>query len=557
MVDYFKKVTSQINDFIGSLSPMKKVALVTTAFVILFGIGGLFWWAGDQSFRPLMTNLNGSDQSAIMRVLREQGIPFKVDSSGRSISVPSENLYDLRLMLATQGLPESSVVGYEIFDKQSLGTTSFVQRVNRTRALEGELMRTIKTIKGVRRARVHLAIPKKSPFLEEQKKPTASVVVDLEPSTRLTDKQIYGIGVMVSRAVEGLDVADVVILDSSGKTLSSNPRDPLIQITATQMDFQKNLEESMEKRIQSMVEAVVGEGRVVARVSAEMDFSLVNETATSYDADGSAVVSRQQNQATMDGKRPGPQGRPGVQSNQPGPRDPAGGDITSNTTKNRETVNYKVPQTVRTTRKPYGTVKKLSVAVLLDKKETKSRDQKTGEVNSSVSEWSETELKEFEKIVAKAVGFNVKRGDELEIKTMAFSRVDFAEAERIIQESTRRTYLRNLISYLVIGLLIVLFFVFVVRPYIKWVTENTIDSVDSFLPQTIEELERLQKNANLPGLEESIPVMPEKVDPEKVEGEMIKEKVITLVDSNPHKATLILADWLHDDKDRKKKDAEA
>ncbi|MEB4976425.1 hypothetical protein RXO93_29665, partial [Pseudomonas aeruginosa] len=130
-------------------------------------------------------------------------------------------------------------------------------------------------------------------------------------------------------------------------------------------------------------------------------------------------------------------------------------------------------------------------------------------------------------------GIDRKRGDVLEIKNMDFSHEDFDEVQRTIAEREHRTYIQNIVMYAVIGMLIALFFLFVVRPFIKWVTENTIDSVDTFLPQTIEELERLQKNASLPGLDEAVPVLPERIDPEKVEGEMIKEKIITLVDANP------------------------
>ena len=154
-------------------------------------------------------------------------------------------------------------------------------------------------------------------------------------------------------------------------------------------------------------------------------------------------------------------------------------------------------------------------------------------------------------LVANAVGIDKKRGDVLDIRNMEFKTEDFEEATRQIAENERRSYVKNLIVYSVIGLVILLFFLFVVRPFIKWLTENTVDSVDTFLPQTIEELEKMSGTAALPGLEEAVPVLPEKIDPEKVEGEMIKEKIITLVDSNPHKAALIVRDWLKEEPSKK------
>jgi flagellar M-ring protein FliF len=191
------------------------------------------------------------------------------------------------------------------------------------------------------------------------------------------------------------------------------------------------------------------------------------------------------------------------------------------------------------------------VAVVVDGKQVKSVD-KAGVTSTKIEAWPGDKLKEFQDIVASAAGIDPKRGDTLEIKNMEFTREDFDEAQRIIAENERKSYIQNIVIWGVVGLVISLFFFLVVRPFIKWITENTIDSVDTFLPQTIEELERMQKNAALPGLEESVPVLPEKVDPEKVEGEMIKEKIITLIDANPHKAALILRDWLHEDASKKK-----
>jgi flagellar M-ring protein FliF len=144
------------------------------------------------------------------------------------------------------------------------------------------------------------------------------------------------------------------------------------------------------------------------------------------------------------------------------------------------------------------------------------------------------------------VGIDKKRGDVLEIKNMEFIRPDFDEAERVVAEKERKSYIQNMVLYGVIGIAIVLFFLVVVRPFIKWITENTIDNVDSFLPQTLEELEKLQKSAVLPGMEDAVPVVADKLDPEKVEGEMIKEKVTSMIEGNPQKAALIIRDWLHE-----------
>jgi len=541
--DYFKKVVKQVSDFMKGLSPGKKIAGGLTSVGIGIGLIVLFSWVGETTYKPLMSNLSPEDSSNIIRILREKKIPFRVDQSGRNISIPPESVGDLRLELAAMGLPQSSVAGYELFDKQSLGTTNFVQKVNQKRALEGELMRTINQIKGVKRSRVHLAIPQKSTFIEDQKKSTASVVLDIEAGTVLGEKQIYGIGNLVAKAVEGMEVNDVVIVASNGRVLSKNTADPLAAATATQMDFRQKFEQDLEKRVEEMLAKVVGEGRVIARVSSEFDFSQVNETQTFYDADGSAVRSVQKDLKSMEGSRPGPYGLAGAASNTPGQPPAANASVKTDTKQNNEVVNYEVPQTVRRTIKPTASLKKMSVAVVVDGKLTKTKD-KDGKVLSKVDPWPPERLKEFEDLVSSAIGVDRKRGDMLDVKNMDFSREDFEDAQRIIAENERKSYIQNMIIYGVVGLTIIFFFLLVVRPFIKWITENTIDSVDTFLPQTIEELERMQKNQALPGLEDSMPVLPEKIDPEKVEGEMIKEKIVTLVDANPHKAALILQDWI-------------
>lgn len=551
MANYLKRVFSQISDFLKTLSPGKKLAFVGTGIAIILGIALLFMMAGDTTFAPLMSNLNPEDSANIIRVLRDKHIPFKVDPSGRNISVPSESMDVLRLELATMGLPQSSVVGYEVFDKQTIGTTSFVQKLNQKRALEGELIRTVNTIKGVRRSRIHLAIPQKSAFVEDQKKSSASVVVDLEPGTVLNDKQVYGIANLVARAVEGMDIPDVVIVDSNGKVLSKNSSDPLAAATATQLDFQQKIETEMEKRIENILSHVVGEGHVVAKVTADLDFSQINETQTLYDTDGATVRSVERKNDSMSGTRPGPGGVAGAQSNLPNQTPPTPSEIKSNTSKNNEVTNYEIPQTIRKTTKPSGTIKRLSIAVLVDGKTIKTVG-KDNVVQTKVEAWPPETLKQFETIVASTAGIDKKRGDILEIKNMDFTHEDFEEAQRIITEKEKKTYIQNLVIYGIIGMVVIFFFFYVVRPFIKWITENTIDSVDTFLPQTIEELEKLQATGSLPGLEEALPVIPEKVDPEKTEGEMIREKIITLVDANPHKAALILKDWMHDPKYRAK-----
>lgn len=545
-MEFFNRVGNQLREFISGLSASRKAGLAITGVLILAGLGGVFVWATKQGYQPITYGtMNAEDSANVMRLLREKRIPFEVDPSGKQVMVPPEYLNDLRLELAMQGMPQTSGVGYELFDKQSFGTTSFLNKVNQKRALEGELMRSINTIKGVKRSRVHLAVPEKTAFVEDQKKPTASVVLDLEGGTTLNEKQVYGITHLVSSAVEGMDVSNVVVLDSFGKEISKNARDSVIGLTSEQTDYKRRLEVDYQRRVEEILSKVVGEGHVKVAVTSDLDFSNVSEQQTILDQDGATVRSQQKTSENMEGSRPLASGAPGAASNTPGdqPGVVQSNAIKNNTAKTNEIVNYDIPKIVRTTQKPVGMIKKLSVAVLVDGKQVKSAGA-DGKVETKSEAWSAEKMKEFEALVTGALALDKKRGDTLEFKNIDFVPEDFEEAQRILDSTATRNYIQSLIVYGMIGLVVLLFFFLVVRPYIRWVTENTTDSVETFLPQTIEELEKIQKSSALSQLDEVVPDLPDRLDPEKVEGEMIREKIVTLVDNNPQKGALILKEWI-------------
>ena len=561
-MEFLTRISSQIREFTDSLSASRKMALGITGSVILAILVGIFYWAGQQGYQPVTLGaLNAEDSSNIMRLLREKKIPFQVDPTGKQVMVPPEYLNDLRLELAMQGMPQNSGAGYELFDKQSFGTTSFMNKVNQKRATEGELMRTINAIKGVKRSRVHLAVPEKTAFVEDQKKATASVVLDLEPGMILNEKQVFGITHMVAAAVEGMDTQNVVVLDSFGKELSKNAHDSVVGLTTEQSDYKRKLEEDYQRRVEGILGKVVGEGHVKVAISADLDFSNVSEQQTILDQDGATIRSQQKTNESMEGSRPVAQGAPGATSNTPGdqPGVVAANAVKNNTAKSNEIVNYDIPKIVRTTQKPVGSVKKLSVAVLVDGKQVRAPASADGKVENKTEAWSPEKLKEFEAIVVGSLALDRKRGDTLEIKNIDFVPEDFEEAQRILDSTATRNYIQNMVVYGVIGLVILLFFFLVVRPYIRWVTENTTDSVDTFLPQTIEELEKIQKSSTLAQLDEVVPDLPDRLDPEQVEGEMIREKIVTLIDNNPQKASLILKEWIGQKglKDEKSKSASA
>ncbi|MEK6625411.1 MAG: flagellar basal-body MS-ring/collar protein FliF, partial [Bdellovibrionota bacterium] len=439
------------------------------------------------------------------------------------------------------------------FDKQAFGTSNFVQRVNRQRALEGEITKSIRYIQGVKRARVHLTIPESSPFVSDKRPPSASVIVELDNGVVLTPAEIKGIGSLVSSSVEGMRSEHVVILDDRGKKLSENVGDAMTQETANKMALESKMGREFEKQIEEILGRVVGDGKVVAKVAVNLDFTESVSTETKYDAENTAVLSEVQNTQRINGTRPSPQGIPGARSNLPG-EDPQPGipETKNNVDKDLKTRNYNVPTKVTNSKSPTAGVKKISAAVMIDGRRITSLDSKgkvalddQGRAVMKVEKWSEADLTNFSAIVASTLGLNEKRGDSLVIKNMEFAQDDLLATEAMLREKENRELIKNIVKYLSIGLVISLFFFIVVRPFIQWVTDNTVESVEDFLPRTLEELEKVQANQKLPGLEEALPQIEERLNPEKIEGNMLREKIVSLVEANPSKAAQIIHEMIH------------
>lgn len=552
MLEFFEKVTDSLREFIGNLDATRKIGLVALTGLIIAVLAVIVFWAARTQFRVLYTELNSEDATTIARLLEEEKISYHLEDDGKTILVPEDKVESFRLKMATQGVSFSGTVGYEVFDNQSFGTTSFVQKVNKTRAKEGELTRTIMHLRGVKRARVHLSIPEESPFVAEKKPPGGSVVLDLERGVSLTQAEVQGIGQLVSSSVDGMRPEHVVILDSRGKKLSENIGDEMTAHTANRLMLESKYNRSFETQIEEILQKVVGEGKVIAKVSVKLDFTEAVSTETKYDQENTAVLSEVNNNETVEGSRPSPQGIPGARSNLPG-EEPQPGipETKNNVNKNLTTKNYNVPSKVTKSKKPTANVSNISVAVMVDGKYIPILDNsgapvvENGVAKTQYQAWTEADLKNFEQIVVSTLGFEASRGDQITIRSMEFAREDLAAAEALMRQRENREIVKNLIKYLAIGLALCLFFFLVVRPFIQWITENTIESVEDFLPKTIEELERVQANQKLPGLEDALPQIEETLNPEKIEGNMLKEKIVSLIESNPSKAAQIVHEWIH------------
>jgi len=437
---------------IGALPGPRKMALALVIVLIMASIMTFAYFTNQEDYRILFSSLTGEDASAIVTKLKEKKIPYQISPSGETISVPSAQVSELRLELAASGLPHGGGVGFEIFDNKVFGTTDFEQQMNYRRALQGELSRTINSLDEIQQSRVHIVIPKESLFIEQQKKPTASVTIKLKTGRKLKESQIDGIGHLVASSVEGLSADEVMIIDSQGNILSKRQGDSKqARLSSSQIEYQRNIEKEMATKIQSLLENVVGQGKAVVRVNAELDFRLMEKTEETYDPE-SPVVRSSQKQVDK-----------AIGSASPSNRG-AGKVETFGTEKEKtdEIVNYEINKTVSKTVMPVGEIEKISIAVLVD-----GIYQKNDKGAAIYQERPKKELESFEDLVRKSAGFNAQRGDQVVVSSMPFNRTETEEG------MTARSWQDNIapvipmIKYVVLIIGLLFTFLFIIRPLIR------------------------------------------------------------------------------------------
>lgn len=488
MLDRLKTLLQTGPEYLRQLPPAKLFLLLGAgAIVVALGLVALLWRtepAPDEQYKVLFSQLNMQDAGAVVAKLKDMKIPYSIKGDGGTIMVPAPMALDVRLRLYNEGLPQGGGVGYEIFDKHDfLGSRPFQDKLNLKRALQGELARTITNITAVRSARVHLVLPEKALFREQQEKTTASVFLTLTPGRRLTPEQVRGIMQFVASSVPGLDPQEVIILDDMGQRLNHEEVKAPLSQTEAQLQHQRHLESDLERKIQTLLEPAVGKGKVRARVSATLDFQQLERTEERYDAENPATRSQQRTKEDSTGTGHLAVGPPGVRPNIEGAQI-SPGDKTNNTAKQSEIINYELSKTVSKLVAPTGEVKRLSVGVLVDG--TYQAGEKTGE--RKYVPRSPEELTKFRDIVRGALGYNEARGDKVEVASMPF------EPEPEVDEPTlresQRAFWSHLVrygSYVILGLL---FCLFIARPILQSLSGYTAEPVvDAVLPRTVQELE--------------------------------------------------------------------
>jgi len=456
------------------------IAGVTLLSVVAFAV--LIHMANRTDYRPLFTNLSTEDAGEIVKKLKDAKTPYQITPDGKGILVPSDKVYELRLTLASEGLPQGGGIGFEIFDRKNFGMTEFVQKINYQRALQGELSRTISQINGVEQARIHLVLPEKSLFKENEKPATASVVLKMKSDRSLRENEVQGIVHLVSSSIEGMDSDHVTVLDSHGKVLnkSNGASDAASKATTAMQETQRNYEKNVEERIQSLLDPIVGSGKTLARVSATFDFKQVERVEEKFDPETIAVRSEQRSEE-KGASTTANVGVPGVQSNL-GKTPAAGGTSTGGGAKNDETLNYEVSRSTSKIIEPVGALSKISVAVLVDGKYEAPGVVKDGQAaKPKYVPRSPEELQKIEALVKSAVGFNTERGDQLAIQNIPFQ--DTGEGGVVeSQKWWSSPLVMSLFKNLMIGLGFLALVFFVIRPLLvslKIVRPAVLDSIES------------------------------------------------------------------------------
>ena len=430
---------------LGQLSGQQKMGLIMAVAALVAVAVGMWLWGSTPDYRVLYSNLSDRDGGAIIDSLQQMNVPYKFAEGGGALLVPANQVHEMRLRLASQGLPKGGTVGFELMENQKFGTSEFLEQVNYKRALEGELARSVQTLASVQSARIHLAIPKPTVFVKDQQSPSASVVLALYPGRTLDAGQVNAVVHLISSSVPNMPAKNVTVVDQSGTLLSAPSENGNGVLDASQLKYVHQVEQDFGKRIEDMVAPLVGARNVRAQVTADIDFTQAEQTAETYKPNQppnqAAVVSQQTLETSSPAGSQQGTGIPGALTNQPpvpataplttpppatppataknAPTTPAPTAATTLqetlSTRKESTTNFQVDRTISHTKLPVGAIRRLSVAVVLN---NRTITDSAGKV--STRPLSDSEKAQITTLVKDSVGFDEKRGDTLSLLNSPF-----------------------------------------------------------------------------------------------------------------------------------------
>ena len=490
-----ENLAERIRQVLARLSGQQKIVLMVAIAGVIALLVASSTWLKQADYRILFSNISERDGGSIIAALEQMNVPYRFSESGSAILVPGGKVHEVRLRLASQGLPKGGAVGFELMENQKFGISQFAEQVNYQRGLEGELARTIQSIAAVQGARVHLAIPKPTVFVREEMKPSASVMLSLYPGRTLEASQIAGIQNLVAASVPSLAASSVTLIDQSGAMLSQL-KSKLTEagLDATQIKYVQELEANAIKRVEDILMPLLGKGNAHVQIAADVDFSQSEQTAETHRPNTTPpdiAIRSQQTSESANGS-PSAQGIPGALTNQPpvpataplttpavpGPggttaaNPPIPGQINaagiqatiSNlgqpvSTRKDSTINYEVDKTIRHTKQSIGTIKRLSAAVVINHRK---------DAKGVMKPLADAELKQINELVKEAMGFNKERGDTVSVANAAFTPVERSESGLAIwKDPELLAMLKELFKYAAIAGILAYLIIKVIRPLLQ------------------------------------------------------------------------------------------
>ncbi|MCX8956311.1 flagellar basal-body MS-ring/collar protein FliF [Erwinia psidii] len=554
-----------LNDLFARLRANPRIPMIIAAAAAIAIVIALVLWARQPDYRVLYSNLSDEDGGAVITQLTQMNIPYQFDEKSGAITVPAEKVYELRLRLAQQGLPKGGAVGFELLDQEKFGISQFSEQVNYQRALEGELSRTIETLGPVKNVRVHLAMPKPTLFVREQKSPTASVTLNLQPGRALDLGQVSAIVHMVSSSVAGLPPGNVTIVDQAGHLLTQSDnagRD----LNDAQLKYANDVESRYQQRIEAILNPIVGNGNVHAQVTAQIDFNSREQTDEKYqpnsDPANQAIRSRQtNNNEQIGGQSQG--GVPGALSNQPAPansapvttpnnnnNNQANGNTANNNanqnnntksnvpsnTSNANTTNYEVDRTILHTKMNVGEVQRLSVAVVVNYK---------ADAAGKPIALSDAQIKQIENLTREAMGFSDKRGDSLNVVNSPFN--DTAETGGDLPFWQQQSFIDELMQagrWLLVLIVAWVLYRKLVRPQLRRKAEQDKAIAEAMtLSQQSRDTENDAVSVKLSKDEQD----QERKSQHRMSAEVMSQRIREMSENDPRVVALVIRQWMKDE----------
>jgi len=474
---------------LARLDRTRKILLGLGVLAMVGLLGLAFYMANRPDYRVLYANLSDKDGGAVLAQLSQMNVPYKHADAGQAILVPADRVHDVRLKLASQGLPKGAITGFELMDGNKLGMTQFQERLSFQRGLEGELTRSISALSSISEARVHLALPNQNGFFREQQKPSASVLLTLYPGRVLDKAQVAGIVHLVASSVPEMNPKAVSVVDQHGTLLSQVDDGQHGSTESKQLEYVRTLEQQYAKRIIDLLEPVLGRDNVRAQVTADVDFSQVEQTSEQHRPNQgnnpAAVRSTQLVESGNNSEQPAP-GVPGAVANLPpgAAQAPINGNAAqvgvvpgnnvggaSDSSRRREQlINYEVDRTVEVKRNATGSVRRLSAAVVLNHVSSTDPKGKTASTPLPAEQ-----MEQINALVREAIGFSAQRGDSVNVMNAAFSKPETSDSDLAWwKQPDTQDLARSMVWPVGLLLLGLLLFLGLVRPSLKMMKQTPL-----------------------------------------------------------------------------------